>query len=188
MGVDLAGLTTLTASAGLVATYGGNQVMKMGSDGVLQRYNVAQSMFRAGGSGTAAAVSIGAVNTWNPIIFNATNVNVGTCYSTSNGRFTAPVAGVYLFVAASYCTGAGAGWYVYSMFWVNGTATAGRPSTGGLHRIHGHGHASGYSNDTESLEMIPLAAGDYVNFYNYNGGFVNNHIPQYGHFEGYLLG
>jgi hypothetical protein len=72
------------------------------------------------------------------------------------------------------------------MFWVNGDSTARRPS-GPLHRIHGHGQTSGYAVDTESFEIIPLAAGDYVNFYNNSGGFVNTHNPQYERFEGYLL-
>jgi hypothetical protein len=146
-------------------------------------------MFRAGGSGTAASANIGGVaNTWTPIILNATNVNVGSCYNTSNGRFTAPVAGLYLVTASTYCTGTVAGWHVHSMFWVNDSANVRRPSVGGLHRIHGHGHTTGYIDDTESFEIISLLAGDYVNFYNYNGAVVITHVPQYARYEGYLLG
>lgn len=186
MGIDLAG-TTLTASSGLVATFSGNQIMKMGTTGILQRYNPGQPMFRAGGSGTAAWVGIGAANTWVPIILNATSVNVGSCYNTGNGRFTVPVSGIYLVTASTYCHGNGAGWHIFSMFWVNGDSASRRPS-GGLHRLHGHGHTNGYEVDTETFEMIQLVAGDFVNFYNYSGGFVNNYLPQYSRFEGYLLG
>ena len=32
-----------------------------------------------------------------PIVFNLTHDNIGTCYSTSTGKFTAPVDGVYVF-------------------------------------------------------------------------------------------
>ena len=32
-----------------------------------------------------------------PIVFNLTNENIGSCYSTSTGKFTAPVDGVYVF-------------------------------------------------------------------------------------------
>lgn len=186
MGVDLAG-TTLGASAGLVANASAGQVMKMGNTGILQRYNPGQPMFRAGGAGTAAWIAIGTTNTWNPIILNSTNVNIGSCYNTGNGRFTVPVTAVYLVTAHTYCHGNGAGWYVHPMFWVNGDAILRRPSAG-LHRIRGHGATSGYEEDTEICEMIALVAGDYVNFYNFSGGFSNNYMPQYSRFEGYLLG
>jgi hypothetical protein len=186
MGVDLNG-TALTSSSGLVATYGGNQVMKMGTTGILQRYNVGQPMFRAGGSGTAAGVSVGTANAWNPIILNSTNLNVGTCYNTSNGRFTVPVDGIYLVTGSTYFTGGAAGWHLHGMFWVNGTASARRPSSTGVHRMRGHGQTAGYIIDSESFEIISLIAGDYVNFYNYAGGVSDTHVPQYARFEGYLL-
>jgi hypothetical protein len=187
MGIDLAG-TTLTSSSGLAATFSSSQVMKMGNTGILQRYNPGQPMFRAGGSGTAAAVSIGAINTWVPVIYNATNVNVGSCYNTSNGRFTVPVAGVYLVSASTYCSGPTLGWHIHTMFWVNGSPTVRRPSAGGLHRLHAYGNTGGYSCDTEGFEIIALLAGDYVNFYNYSGSYACTYIPQYSRFEGYLLG
>jgi len=38
-----------------------------------------------------------AVGTDVPIVFNITNENIGSCYSTSTGKFTAPVDGVYVF-------------------------------------------------------------------------------------------
>jgi C1q domain len=187
MGIDLAG-TTLTASAGLIATYSGSQIMKMGSTGILQRYLPAQPMFRAGGSGANAWIVFAAANTWYPIVYNATNVNIGSCYNTSNGRFTAPVTGIYLIVAHTYYHGNSAGWYVHPMYWVNGSATARRPSGGGLHRMRGHGSASGYEEDTDSFEIMTLVAGDYVEFYNFGGGGPNQWLPQYSRYEGYLLG
>lgn len=186
MGIDLAG-TTLTSSAGLVATQGGKQIMKMATNGTLQRYNLGQPLFRASQSGAAAPVTIGANNTWNPVVFNLTSLNVGSCYNTANGRFTVPVGGLYLVCAHTYCVGAGGGWYVHQMFWVNGAATTRRPS-GGLHRMTGHGHTSGYNDDSEAFEVIWLAASDYVQFYNFQGAYQNTHYPQYGHFDGYLLG
>jgi hypothetical protein len=186
MGIDLAG-TTLSNSAGLIATYSGSQVMKLGNSGTLQRYNAGQPMFRAGNSGTPVQANIAATNTFAPIILNLASPNVGSCYNTGNGRFTAPVAGVYLFTASTYCTGTIAGWHIHSLFFVNDSATYQRPS-GPTYRIHGHGHTTGYIDDTESFEIIPLAAGDYVTFQNYSGGAVNTHVPQYARFEGYLLG
>ena len=38
----------------------------------------------------------------NPVIFNVETTNIGTHYSTSTGRFTAPVAGVYRFEASGH--------------------------------------------------------------------------------------
>lgn len=185
MGFDLNG-NKLEASGGLVLTSSvGNQLMKMGTTGIVQRYS-AQPMFRAGGSGTSAQVSLGAATTWNVVIFNATNLNVGSCYSTVNGRFTAPVAGMYMFSAATYCMNA-ATWYVHAMYWVNAGPNT-RRAGGPMHRLYMHGITAGYAHDTESFEIIPLLAGDYVEFRNYPNIASTNHIPQYGHFEGYLLG
>ena len=42
-----------------------------------------------------------AANT-NPIIFNETEANVGSHYSTTTGKFTAPVAGTYMFIVKGH--------------------------------------------------------------------------------------
>ena len=39
----------------------------------------------------------GTIGTNTPIVFNLTHENIGSCYSTSTGKFTAPVNGVYVF-------------------------------------------------------------------------------------------
>lgn len=39
----------------------------------------------------------GTIGTNVPIVFNLTHENIGSCYSTSTGKFTAPVNGVYVF-------------------------------------------------------------------------------------------
>ena len=44
-----------------------------------------------------AGLSTGAVSATNPIVFNNAQVNRANCYNTSNGRFTAPVTGLYFF-------------------------------------------------------------------------------------------
>jgi hypothetical protein len=38
----------------------------------------------------------------NPVVFNNETTNVGSHYSTSTGRFTAPIAGLYKFEAAGH--------------------------------------------------------------------------------------
>jgi hypothetical protein len=42
--------------------------------------------------------------------YNATQVNIGSCYSTSTYKFTAPVAGRYAFGASTYCAAANSMW------------------------------------------------------------------------------
>jgi hypothetical protein len=42
----------------------------------------------------------------NVVVFNATSYNVGSHYNTSNGLFTAPVSGNYIFSASVYQSGA----------------------------------------------------------------------------------
>jgi C1q domain len=185
MGFNLAG-TELTGVSGLEVVSGGVQFLRISTTGLFRRHT-AQPMFRAGNSGTAAGVAYG-TSTWAPISFNATNVNVSSCFNTSNGRFTAPVAGMYLFSATCYHVGAAAGHAIHGMFWVNGSSNARRPTAGSCHRLHNHGVAAGHSSDSETTEMIALLAGDYVQFYNASNATDNTLYPQYCHFEGYLLG
>jgi hypothetical protein len=184
MGFDING-TTLTNNAGLVATYAGNQVMKMGLTGVLQRLNSAQPMFRvAGSSGSWTGINTDA---WavTPAL-DAIDVNVGGCYNVGNGRFTVPVDGIYLVTGHGYCQIAAAGGYTHPMFWVNGASNTRRPSAGALYRMRGHGITATCQVDSSVCEVIPLLANDYVEFRHYCGGPVY-HLPIYSRWEGYKL-
>jgi hypothetical protein len=186
MGIDFAGSppVTLTADSGLRADYG-TLIMKMGTTGILQRYNAGQPMFRATGVGAAASVALGS-SAWVSVVLGSADINTGSCYNTSNGRFTAPVDGVYLVTASIYFSVAATGHYVHPMWWVNGSGTVRRPSAGGLHRMRGYGITGGSWADGDTIEMIPLLAGDYVTINNYCGGNIS-WIPQYCRLEGYLL-
>jgi hypothetical protein len=185
MGFDLNN-NKMTASGGLVVTTDiGNVVMKMATDGTLTRFNAGQPMFCAGGTATGWT-GIG-TDQWAVVTaWTTTNVNVAGCWNGSTSRFTVPVTGVYLVAAHSYVLINAAGNYMHPMFWVNGVANLRRAALGGLHRIRGHGIAGGYSVDGTIAEIIPLQAGDYVEYRNYCNGPVN-HIPTHGRFEGYLL-
>lgn len=186
MGFDIAG-TQLTATQGLEVTSGGIQSLRITPTGLFRRYATGHTMFRAGNSGTAANSAYG-TNTWVRILFNAANPNVGTCFNTANGAFTAPVAGMYLFSATTYASGPATGTAIHGMFWVNGSSNARRPTAGSLHRLNGHGITAGHWMDTESTEIISLLAGDYVQFYNAPSQSDCSFYPQYSHFEGYMLG
>lgn len=184
MGFNLAG-TDLVSSSGLAVMSGATAFLQLTSTGLFRRHTM-QPMFRAGNSGTSASPQYG-TTAWVAINFNATNVNVGNCFDTVNRRFTAPVAGMYLFSATVYHTGAAAGFAIHGMFWVNGASNGRRPG-GPMHRLYTHGVAAGYAGDNNSTETIFLFAGDYVEFRNNSNDAANTLVPQYSHFEGYLLG
>jgi hypothetical protein len=76
----------------LVLMTGATERMRINSAGIVTM--PFQPSFVATRSGNYTA-SDGAVAVW-----NTTSRNVGTCYNTSNGLFTAPVAGMYSFMAS----------------------------------------------------------------------------------------
>ena len=104
------------------------------------------------------------------IIFNTAQVNVGGHYSTSTGRFTAPVAGNYYFIFATIVGNSG-GFSV--ILQKNGSG------------VTGVGYCDTGSNDTGVVaKVISLSAGDYVTAYT-SGGNIE---AQYSSFAGYLVG
>ena len=59
------------------------------------------------------SANTGSIGTNVPIVFNITNENIGSCYSTSTGKFTAPVDGVYVFSFNVFINSATAAGYTY---------------------------------------------------------------------------
>ena len=128
---------------------------------------------------------------WTTIVFNYANGNVGSCYNTSNGAFTAPVSGLYYFEAHIY------GYkgdsvptsYTHPVFIINGSFTTRQAQAGTpAYRLRSRTvYASTYSWDTIINDVFYLAAGDYVQYYVYNSaGAV--YIPSYSLFSGFLIG
>ena len=104
------------------------------------------------------------------IVFNTAQVNVGGHYSTSNGRFTAPVAGNYYFIFATIVGNSG-GFQV--ILQKNGSG------------VSGVGYCDTGSNDTGVVaKVISLSAGDYVTAYTSTGNIES----AYSSFAGYLIG
>jgi hypothetical protein len=117
-----------------------------------------------GGSGSAA----------NPTIFTSTTINIGSAYNTSNGRFTAPIAGRYLIMVNIHSGNA-----------VGGTADFRLLKNGG--EIEGGGacrNVSAYAQAT-GVVVVQLSASDYITVLTYTT-FAN--VQSLTSFSGYLLG
>lgn len=116
----------------------------------------------------------------NDYIGNNTNFNVGSCYSTSTKRFTAPVTGTYFFTGGALKYNTNTSWTAVV---INGSTT---PTSGYSYAEN----ASGNESITYSA-LIQLNAGDYAKFYAFSAGtngFYDNGNSQYHWFAGYLLG
>tara|TARA_R110000782_G_scaffold195637_2_gene285112 strand:+ start:335 stop:733 length:399 start_codon:yes stop_codon:yes gene_type:complete len=111
------------------------------------------------------------------IIFNNVFVNTGSVYNSSNGRFTAPVAGTYSFSANGLKRG--------------GSGRLGFRKNGSY---YGAGNSQAYhggsvdSNFAASI-IITLAINDYIEVFVSNdaGDFYGNSNSHNG-FSGYLIG
>ena len=109
------------------------------------------------GSGTSSAAGA--------IVVNDELFDDGSNYSTSNGRYTAPSTGFYLFNAGALQSGS-AGTYFY--FTKNGSAVGSQSRwgyNGGGNQIHMEIHM-----------IIDLSAGDYVNIYSSANVYVNQFL------------
>ena len=111
------------------------------------------------------------------LIFNSVNHNIGGHYNSSNGRFTAPVAGRYLFNFYDNVDTDSNSTSLWGDWLINGNYSG--------YRFYTYVNHSGWELLSASI-IFNLSAGDYVNVYvttsgNYDGG-------QYGSFNGCLLG
>ncbi len=116
----------------------------------------------------------------NNIVYGSTRHNQGGHYSTSNGKFTAPIAGVYLFQYSVLLGNPMTGSYVRTLFRVNGTVSTGYGDT-----LNSKGNQTDYMSTNGAL-IIKLNANDYVNIY--NEGQIVTYGANYGQFGGHLLG
>jgi hypothetical protein len=112
-------------------------------------------------------------------IFNATEYNIGSCYNTSNGRFTAPVAGVYQFNFYSIYYGA------YSNGYIN-LQKNGANLTSGTN-VHFSSNAGNTWNNVHYVTSVYLNSGDYISLIN-RDMTINYHGDDWSSFSGYLVG
>ena len=128
-------------------------------------------------------------NTGNDLVFSVQEFDNSSNYNTSNGRFTAPVAGKYYFGVQIYAGFNGAGVRVmHASFRVNGTSVAQTDMFGGASN-HGGTH---YHPTAVGHMFRNLNANDYVTFnlggFSHTGGQAILYASTGNRFFGYLVG
>lgn len=113
-------------------------------------------------------------------IYGGTELNTGNHYNTTNSRFTAPLAGVYIFKAMAWLPPSTT--LAALSIRVNGSQRA-------VHRMSHTGTQSQYCTLTPVL-IYYLNVNDYVELYtSVDGGTLHPSAgEQYSNFSGYLLG
>ena len=156
------------------ATSGHTLAMSMNSSGhILQQK---QPRFHVYGS--ASTVS----HNTNPIIFNNTYVNNGSHYSTSTGKFTAPIGGTYIFFWSSI-GGSPNDTYRYHLMKNNAVI-------GDIHlRADTTATGTEYATNGSRVQMITLSTGDTIHIrFQADSSNSSYSAADYLNFGGYLLG
>jgi hypothetical protein len=179
--VSVGGFTGTAGNSGVLGTVyssplylGTSSIVRVAIDSAGRVTMPYQPRFQAyGASGTSGTSG----QNW---IFPNTYVNVGSYYNTSNGRFTAPTGGTYIFFWSNIGNNQNTV-YRYRLR-KNGT------NIEDLHLRLDTGTAS-YKDNGDRKVMINLSAGDYINIYFESDNTTVSHTSgQYPWFGGYLLG
>lgn len=175
--VDVVALSTFNAADTVSKTLGGTftGAVNFPSGGL----NVGSGQLRVDGSGrvlmpnqpafTAYRLGGNISGVIDPVIFDSTHVNTGGCYSTSTGRFTAPVAGQYYFFATVDPLTSGG---VSTQFKKNG-----------VNVTNIRAYAVAVDGTQATACVLSLAAGDYVTVMTNTG--IESSLA---HFTGFMFG
>ena len=147
--------------------------MRIDSSGNITMSN--QPMFHARRT-TTSTLAAG-----NFIVYDGAYVNRGSHYSTSNGKFTAPVAGVYAFFWDSIASNTNGTYRLY--IYKNGSIAG----NGDMH-LRYNTTDNLYGLNASRFVLFDLAANDYIQIY-FSSGAANLYSGNdYLTFGGYLLG
>ena len=115
------------------------------------------------------------------IVWGGEHLDIGNNYNTSNGRFTAPIAGNYYFTFWILMDPSGASDYSRVLFSKNGTSSTQYGDN--LESTDAGAQADYHSVGLSAV--IPLSANDYVEVY--NSGENPTYGTAYGNFSGFLV-
>ena len=116
------------------------------------------------------------------IIFGTTIYNIGNHFNTSNGRFTAPISGIYSFTSMVRAEVNQIYWH--SWFKINGVNLLNGLGHG-LYGLVSTSNTTGF-NAGEATAVLSLNAGDYVTSAYWSTSAVT--IQQQTFFQGHLVG
>lgn len=144
----------------------GNTALTISESGIVKRSNI-PAFWVYGGADTSAT---------NPVVWTQIGLNQGNCYNITNGRFTAPIDGLY---AINFRILGPQNVDVQCRLYLNGTVIEG---------LTGYGSAESDSFGGFSVSApVLLSAGDYLQVYVTTGSVLN--APNYNSgFSGWLIG
>lgn len=172
-GVEKGRLAYDHTSNGLYITTNNVERLRISSSGyVTMPYQPMFSAYSSNGTGITTS------GTQRKMPYTNQAVDSGTFYDESISRFTAPVAGKYLFAYNALLLGGGSG---NLTLFKNGATAAGS---------NGHARAINGTNESciSQTVIISLAANDYVEVYYWNDGGSNSFYGAHGSFCGTLIG
>jgi hypothetical protein len=160
-----------------------NSAVRMIIDGSGNVTKPSQPAFRAGRS---TSYSPGGAST---IVFNSTSgfgFNIGGHYNTSNGRFTAPVNGVYNLTVCVIWESVPDGQQMDDAFEIRVNGSTAAYSFNRAEYVAGTTGNGGYYVDNATV-LLNLTAGQYVEVYNRFNLTIHGN-QNYCYFSGYLVG
>ena len=168
--LGVTGESTLTGGAKVntIKHTGGTTAMTIDSAGRILKPAIPRFSARMQGSGMSSNSE-----SWTTMVFDNTLVNNGTCYNTSTGEFTAPIAGDYWF--STHVAQASSSPAYGVLKWLK---------NGSTNFTGNKCYSSSYDTWMSLSIILTLAVNDTLVVQSYN----RFNKADYGSFQGYLLG